>query len=96
MLIRLEHKDGLREIHLARNLHHLIVGQSFSLRKHRQRIARKRFAGENVELNETMVAQCLLSSFLEMPGHIIKASRVVGQAPRILASGSSIPTPNFA
>ena len=50
-----EHENRLRQIHLARDLHHALVADPFSFGKHGERIAAKRLVRENVQLQKTML-----------------------------------------
>ena len=49
---RLQHEDGFRQVHLTRDLHHLIVGNSVGLGKDCEGIAAELAVSENVELQK--------------------------------------------
>src|SRR6266404_8139474 len=50
-------EDSFRQIHFAGDLLHLFVADTFSLRKHCQRITAKRVIGEHVELKKFVAVQ---------------------------------------
>ena len=56
---RRQNKDRLRQIHLARDLLHSLVAESFGFGKDREGIATESSIGEYVELNEVVVGQSL-------------------------------------
>ena len=61
---RLQHEDGFRQIHLARDLHHLFVADTFRFGKHRERVTAKSAFSKNVELEKIIIfCLCFLPFF---------------------------------
>src|SRR4030095_1014673 len=89
-----KHKDSLGEIHLPSDFHHLVVRDSFCLRKYGEWVTGKWGIGENIQLNKTIFLHaCLLGlddKIISTPSCLVKRSLECGGLAPLCYSETSV------